>query len=378
MHLSLLLLVPLLPGSLARVCQNLTIPISISSQNTIFNLQPPSTEIQVTDFFLKATFQGHDYSADIKRGYTTISGNYSIRATFCHPDTGPTRALQILTHGIGFDRSYWDFPFHNYNYSYVDRAVDRGFSTFTWDRPGIGESSRGDPISEMQAALELAALVELTRRLRAGSISPHVPCGFDAFIHVGHSFGSILTHALAGTHPRLSQALVLTGYTQVPSFMPYFSLGGGFAPVSSIPALASAGYPVGYVAPRTSIGVHTNYFAPGDFDPDMLREVYERGQPAAPGELLTLGEGAGVPSSFAGPVLAITGEHDTPFCGGNCYGTSVINDRAANLVQDMATAFPNASAFNATVVPGAGHGLNFGYSHALAYDTILSFLENHV
>jgi pimeloyl-ACP methyl ester carboxylesterase len=237
---------------------------------------------------------------------TTVSGDYSIRATFCHPSAGPTRALQILTHGIGFDRSYWDFPYSDYHYSYVQRALDHGFSTFTWDRPGIGESSRGNPINEMQASLEVTALTELTRRLRDGAI-PEVPCVFEKFIHVGHSFGSILTNALASKHPELSHALVLTAYSQVPNFMSYFSLGGNFAPVSSIPTMAAANYPVGYVAPKTSIGVHINYFAPGDFDPGMLQEVFESGSPAAPGELLTLGDSGESPSQFLGAVLAITG-----------------------------------------------------------------------
>ena len=44
-----------------------------------------------------------------------------------------------MTHGIGFTRTYWDVPFNNYNYSYVCDAVDHyGYSTFTYDRLGIG------------------------------------------------------------------------------------------------------------------------------------------------------------------------------------------------------------------------------------------------
>lgn len=40
--------------------------------------------------------------------------------------------------------------------------------------------------------------------------------------------------------------------------------------------------------------------------------------------------------------------------------------------------FPHASPFNATVVPGAGHGLNMGYSHEFTFDAILDFLDRHV
>ena len=57
-----------------------------------------------------------------------VSGSYCIAATHCTPDSGPGKALQILTHGIGFDRSYWDFPaVHGRNYSYVNAALERAF-----------------------------------------------------------------------------------------------------------------------------------------------------------------------------------------------------------------------------------------------------------
>ena len=40
--------------------------------------------------------------------------------------------------------------------------------------------------------------------------------------------------------------------------------------------------------------------------------------------------------------------------------------------------FPLASAFNATVVPDAGHGLFLGYSAFGAMDSIFDFLERHL
>ena len=101
--------------------------------------------------------------------YATVSQHFSIAATYCEPDSGPSSALQILTHGIGFDRSYWDLPFHHYNYSYVNVAVDDyGFSTFTYDRPGIGESlPHPNPLTVEQALLEVDALYQLTLLLQA-------------------------------------------------------------------------------------------------------------------------------------------------------------------------------------------------------------------
>ena len=93
--------------------------------------------------------------------YATVSGEYNIAATYCEPDSGPSSAIQILTHGIGFDRAYWDLPFNNYNYSYVNVAVDQyGYSTFTRDRLGIGMSDHGEPVNEIQAFLAASLVLD--------------------------------------------------------------------------------------------------------------------------------------------------------------------------------------------------------------------------
>lgn len=36
----------------------------------------------------------------------------------------------------------------------------------------------------------------------------------DKVVHVGHSFGSIVTNALVASHPTLSDGIVLTGFSQ--------------------------------------------------------------------------------------------------------------------------------------------------------------------
>lgn len=236
--------------------------------------------------------------------YETVSGNYQLAATYCEPDAGPGHALQILTHGIGFDRSYWDLSYNNYNYSYVARAVGAGYSTLSWDRLGLGNSSHGEPVNEIQIFLEIAALKALTDRARAGLLCG-VPHKHDKTVHLGHSFGSAMTFGLSAMYPDVTDGIVLTGFSQVPQFMAYFALGANFAPVKDIESLADS-YDVGYVAPKSSIGVHIDFFGPGDFDPKLLEVATATGQPATVGELLTVGSGPAT-SEFAGPVMIITG-----------------------------------------------------------------------
>ncbi|PNY29728.1 Uncharacterized protein TCAP_00355 [Tolypocladium capitatum] len=359
----------------AKHCRNITVPISISARNGVFNIAPPKTEAQVTDFFLELSKQNSNYTQSITNGYKTIKGDYQLAATYCEPDRGSGDTLQILTHGVGFDRSYWDYPFGNYNYSYVNRAIDQGYSTLSWDRLGVGHSTHGDPVSEIQIFLEIAALKELTQLARDGKIRC-VEHRFKKIVHLGHSFGSAMTFALTNMYPAISDAIVLTGFSQVPSFIGLFMLGGNFAPVKEIRTLKDR-YVEGYVAPKTSIGVHINFFAPGAFDPKMLQAATATGQPAAVGELLTVGS-TGATSEFGGPVLVITGERDVPFCGGDCKNAVIINNSAPNLIEMSRTSFKKASAFNATIVPGAGHSLNFEHTSGATYKAILDFIGRHL
>ncbi|KAH7170033.1 Alpha/Beta hydrolase protein [Dactylonectria macrodidyma] len=358
----------------ARKCKDIMVPVSLTAENAVFNIEPPMTKIGVTSLFLNMAQQGRDYSSVIQTGTKTVSGDYKLAATYCEPDSGPGKELQIMTHGVGFDRRYWDFPHNNYNYSYVERAVDEhGYSTLTWDRLGIGASSKGHPIDEIQVFLELAALRELTVQATTGKIAG-ASTRFDRVVHIGHSFGSVMTYALANMYPELTDAIVLTGFSHVFSFLPNFLLGNNFIPVKDSLILA-ARYPAGYVAPASTSSMQINFFGDGDFDPSMLNLSFLMGQPAAPAELLTVGAPLGTKNTYTGPVMVITGERDLPFCGSDCYATDSVDSNLPSLLDASKAFFPSASRFNATVVPGAGHGLNYGYSHTFTFNAILDFLS---
>ena len=241
-----------------------------------------------------------------------VSGSYCIAATHCTPDSGPGKALQILTHGIGFDRSYWDFPaVHGRNYSYVNAALERGYSTFAYDRLGIGASSHGDPINEVQAALQIEALAYLTAGLRTDGLNGALDTAYEKTFHVGHSFGSAQTYAFTARAARhgvhnVSDGIALTGFSGNTAFVPYFLFGGNFVSATSNPALASA-YTEGYLAAGDASAVQANFFAPGQFDPAVLAAATKGGQPAAIGELLTLAGTFNRTNAYSGPVLVVTG-----------------------------------------------------------------------
>lgn len=315
-----------------------------------------------------------------------------MAATYCEPDEGPSKTVQLLTHGIGFDRTYWDLSINAYNYSYAAVANDDyGYSTFAWDRLGIAESDHGEAVNEIQSFLEIAALKTLTDKLREGSIDG-IDCGFDKVVHVGHSFGSIQSYSLAVLHPGASDGLVLTGFSQVANFSHYFALGANFVTANGM--LAFEDYPDGYLASGNPSGVQTDFFAPGSFDPALLYLASTAGKPVTVGELLTLSGATAAVNPLKGPVLIITGGEskntaekigierglhfigrDIPFCGGDCLLTG---SSLPNFLETSRPLFPSTSKFEAVVVGEAGHGLNLEYSHPFTYSKILDFVTQNV
>ncbi|KAG8527724.1 uncharacterized protein KY384_007878 [Bacidia gigantensis] len=294
--------------------------------------------------------------------------------------------------------SYWDSPYNNFNYSYVNTAVDQyKYSTLAIDRLGIGNSSHGEPLNEIQAPIEIAAIAALTKMLRDGTF-PGVK-QIKKVVHIGHSFGSGQTYNLVNMDPSSSDGIVLTGFSGNGSFVPVFGAGANFVQAndnqpfrlgSKIMGYSSVtnaygaldydaalptplNYPNGYLANANINSNQYNFFLPKFFDLGALVAGEQTKQPVTPGELLTLGS---VPmmNAYAGPVLVITGQNDVPFCGGNCLATG--DPMLASIPAAVKKSFPNAGDnFEAYIQPNTGHGLNFHYNQTGTYDVINCFLN---
>lgn len=109
MHAQSALALVLLAGSAtAKVCMNTTVPVDISARTGVFNIAVPQTDLDATTFIQNNTQQGRNFTEVALLDYATISGTYNISTQFCTPSannaTNPT--VQVLTHGIGFDKTY--------------------------------------------------------------------------------------------------------------------------------------------------------------------------------------------------------------------------------------------------------------------------------
>jgi len=274
-------------------------------------------------------------------------------------------------------------PYNNYNYSYVDYALSRGYHTFAYDRLGVGMSSHGDPKEEIQLPLQIESLAQITRILRNGAV--HAGHGHSRrhqkpskIVHVGHSFGSILTYGMSATYPDLSDGLVLTGFSMNSSFMPMFMAGANLqqARLNRSPgAFSNPGqdYTLGYLTNADMGNNEYMFLCPGNFDPELLAFTEKNKQPLTIGELLTV---TSIPteSKFTGPVIIVTGAHDVPFCGGDCLNTGGVSDSIPAAAKPV---FPSAKAFSVVIQPDTAHGINLHYNATAAYKEIADFLGNH-
>lgn len=108
MYRSTLSILALFVASAAgKRCMNVTVPLELSARQAVFDLAIPQTNLEVTDFVRNNTQQGKNFTDTVLTGYNTTVGRYNISTQFCVPNvdysTSPT--VQVLTHGIGFDKT---------------------------------------------------------------------------------------------------------------------------------------------------------------------------------------------------------------------------------------------------------------------------------
>ena len=110
MHLLSLLCASLFAASLAsgKQCVNITVPVSIAARNGIFNIAPLQNNLDATTFAQNLTSGRGNFTQEALLGYATVTGDYTISARFCQPDSGvgSSPVVQFLTHGIGFDKTF--------------------------------------------------------------------------------------------------------------------------------------------------------------------------------------------------------------------------------------------------------------------------------
>jgi hypothetical protein len=247
-------------------CINGNVPISaITHNNKRLLLESPANQSDVTNLFVEYAQVNSILATLVKGEASTVSGSYSINAKLCYPvgwnGSTPFKSLHFLIHGIGFDKSYWDFA---EGYSYVDAAAAAGYPTFSYDRLGVGASDHPDPIQVAQATLQVEIVHSLVKSLRQGAFSG---LSFAHVIGVGHSFGSMQSVAVTAKYPGDFDAVILTGFSTNTAAIPMTFVAFNPAIANENQALRFSRLPNGYLVTDTAISNQFAFLHAPNFDP---------------------------------------------------------------------------------------------------------------
>lgn len=352
----------------AAICVSGMIPVHASAMNLAYNYQVPQNESQLTETWVEFITAGSPFMQQIMNGTRNVSGTYDIAATYCLPtnNTKPS-SVQLLSHGIGFDRYYWDFA---PGYSYVDSAAEAGYGSFFYDRLGVGKSVRPDGLSVVQTPLEVEIAHSLATMLRQGMFAQ---TNFSKVIGVGHSYGSIISEAVTANYPSAFDAAVLTGFSGNSTAVPVFLAAGNLVIASLDQPYRFSGLNNSYMVTAETIGNQIQFFRAPNFDPAILAEANANKGTVTIGEFFSLTASTKPAMNYTNPIAVVNGANDLPFCFGNCsYPTNqltpVLSGLYPNVPMNMTGTF---------MVPVTGHGINLHYSAQTAYNYIMTFLKGH-
>ena len=376
-----------------RTCIEFTLPVSVTAQNAIYDVQRVDSTTEAVQFTVD--LDTWDVTQPIIQNIT-ISDTFNINAQLCVPQSGAKKThLQIATHGLIVDKRYWDVPINPSEYSYVEAALQAGYSILTYDRLSTGLSDKPDAYTVVQGPLELEILRNITEQSRSGALLQQAAAAassacansttsfpsslvFDKYIHVGHSFGSFLTTAILTTYPDLTDGAVITGFIVNDQLANITVTSGDLTYAAENDPILFADRGSGYIVPSTSSALQASFFSTransstgtGGFEPELLEYAFETRQPTTVGEWLpAVNLNLGAAPAFKGPVQFVVGEFDFAVCRGDCKGT--YSEETLGLL------FPAAKDVNVHLQEGTGHGITYHRGANIGYQVTMDWLDKN-
>ncbi|ETN44320.1 uncharacterized protein HMPREF1541_10500 [Cyphellophora europaea CBS 101466] len=306
---------------------------------------------------------------------SSLTKIFQISGDLCTPNNpGPkSSTIQLLTNGIGYNRTYWDFYLpgsDNPQYSHVHAATAAGYSTLSWNRLGASPSTIADPYSEVQALVEVGILISLTGLARAGKIPGQAEPPAN-IIHVGHSFGSQLTIGMAALAPEVSDGIVITGLAGDASSLATTlgTVAFQLANENNPERFPKEVYSNGWLTWNSELEQQYIFFSYPNFDPAVLAASEAIKQPLAIGEIFAGGALPTQAPDFSNPVLYLASEHDIA-CRFDCNDVFGVGSSAWEV-------FNGTDEIEAFIQPGAGHVLPLHSNVTASYVALDSWIEKH-
>jgi pimeloyl-ACP methyl ester carboxylesterase len=302
----------------------------------------------------------------------------------CYPTTvvdSLRGSIQVLVTGTAYGPSYWDFPYQPDTYSYVRAAAAAGFTTFNFDRIGIGASTH--PLStEVSIPSNALTIHEAISQLRAGTVDG---VSYRKVVIVGHSLGSLISLYEAGTYQDVD-AVVASGILHTFNSLGVAKFLTTLYPAALDPKFFGKIIDPGYLTTLPGTRAGSFYYAPNT-DPEVVSTdeslkttatvpeaagVFEEELPGVlrplSGPLCGLAAGFcdgpgssliyGITRQITVPVLLVVGQYDALLCGG-----ATGPNRCSNLAavrQDESAYYTGLAQRCLTLdeLPQSGHDVN--------------------
>lgn len=376
--------VPDTPAS-NRPCVDFMLPVTVTAQNVEYNIVHVNNNIDAVAYAVDLDTWSSPSEADRVIRNITVSDAYNISTQLCIPPDGSKQDhLQIATHGLFFDKRYWDVGVNPSEYSYVDAALAAGYSILTYDRLGTGLSDKPDAYTVVQTPLQLEILRGITEMARSGQLLQYATgitqsnVSFDKIIQVGHSLGSSIVAALLTTYAALSDGAVFTGFLMNEHLPESRRTEFGLEYAAENDPVLFGDRSSGYMVAGTRSAIQTGFFSTnatsgiGGFEPELLEYGFSVRQTlTGPEFVLPSRLDLGPAEDFEGPVQFVLGEFDFINCRGDCN-----NVADPTLLRSLyPKAKPIDMPIDVYIQPGTGHGLTMHRGATLGYKATLDWLD---
>lgn len=246
-------------------------------------------------------------------------------------------------------------------YSYVRHAASYGYTTFSYDRLGTGQSetpANGFDVS--QAATEVAILRSINKLLRNTTTIGGQK--WSKVVGIGHSYGSAQTQAVSASDPELYDAVILQGYSANGTFLPNYLQASGYSIASQTLPKTLGDKPPTWLVTATPATNQIPFWYYPYYDQGAFELARQNEQPVTPGSLFTIATIAAVASGFDKPVQVVLPAQDFIFAGSDAYG-GPNGVPIADFVHTLL--YPNASTFEMYIPANTGSSspLCWPYDH---------------
>jgi pimeloyl-ACP methyl ester carboxylesterase len=330
----------------------------------VFSSPPDTTNQAEIINFLREAWRGNFPATD---GTTTVSGTFTIKGTYCVPTKSKADTLEVLVHGITYNKTMWAGMGSGSQYDWHRYANSRGYATLALDRLGHGDNPQHpDSVNIVQPQLQVDILHHILASVRSTN-SPINALGraFKNVVFVGHSYGSFIGSALAAQYPADADALILTAYSGHVNFAAMVD--ADWASAATLNPARFGGLDLGYIS-LGSEKQRTAAFFDGGFDPAIPPVDYTYQDTLTPGEIGALPAILGPALEFKGAVLVATAVQDALFC----------EEPAEKCEEHLAAAaefFPSAEHYDYFAPDNTGHDLTLHYSAQDSFKRVHDWLD---